>query len=172
MLRVALPEARAGAVEVAGEIAPDDPILADADWPLAAPIRAHGRFSSAGEGKFYWKAHLETTVRAECRRCLVPVDVPVRITLGLIFSADDDAPEGEGCYRIPPRTQVIDLADAVREEIFLAMPQFVECRPDCLGLCPRCGANLNDGPCGCTPAAADPRWDALRALQRPAPPTD
>lgn len=171
MLSVALPEARSGAVEVVGDIPPDAPALADADWPIAQPIRVRGRFSSAGEGKYYWKVQLETTVRAECRRCLETVEVPVQLSLGLIFSADDDAPEGEGCYRIPPRTQVVDLTDAVREEVFLAMPQFVECRPDCAGLCPRCGANLNDGPCGCA-READPRWDALRTAQRAEPPTD
>ncbi len=115
MLRVALPGARSGAVEVVGAIPPDAPVLADADWPLNEPIAVQGRFSSAGEGKFYWKVHIGTTVRAQCRRCLETVDVPVQLALGLIFSADDDAPEGEGCYRIPPRTQVLDLSDAVRE---------------------------------------------------------
>jgi uncharacterized protein len=60
---------------------------------------------------------------------------------------------------------VVDLAFALREELILAVPPFVECRPDCKGLCPRCGANLNDGPCDCPPRS-DPRWDALRGLSR------
>jgi len=171
MLRVALPEARAGAVETVGEIAPGDSLMADAEWPLAEPASVTGRFSGAGEGKFYWKVRIETVVRAECRRCLTPVDVPVRVALGLVFSAGGDAPEDDGCYVIPPRTQVLDLSDAVREELLLAMPHFVECRPDCRGLCPRCGANLNDGPCGCA-KHTDPRWDALRAALPPRPPDD
>lgn len=171
MLRVALPDARAGAVETVGEIAPGDALLTGADWPLAEPLSVKGRFSGAGEGKFYWKVHLRTVVRAECRRCLVPVDVPLKADLGLIFSTGDDAPEGDGCYQVPPRTQVLDLTGAVREELLLAMPHFVECRPDCKGLCPRCGANLNEGPCGCA-QQGDPRWDALRAMSPPDPQTD
>jgi len=171
MLRVALTALRAGAVETGGEIAPGDPLLADASWQLAEPARITGRFSSAGEGKYYWKVRIETLVRAECRRCLSPVDVPVRVSRGLIFSSGDDAPEGDGCYVIPPRAQVLDLSGAVREELLLAMPQFVECRPDCQGLCPRCGANLNDGPCGCA-KESDPRWDALHAALPKRPRTD
>ena len=41
---------------------------------------------------------------------------------------------------------------------------FALCRDDCKGLCPRCGADLNAGPCDCAPQTADPRWDALRKL--------
>jgi uncharacterized protein len=89
--------------------------------------------------------------------------VPVDESRALIFSADDETPEGEGCYVIDERARDLDLTEALREEVFLAVPAFVECRPDCKGLCPRCGANLNDGPCGCPPAG-DPRWDALKGL--------
>lgn len=162
MLRIALSEVRSGAVETAGEIAPDDALLAIPGVRLLEPLAVTGRFSSAGGEKYYWKAALSTVLRIECRRCLEPVDVPLRQSLGLVFSAGDDAPEGDGVYVIPTRTQLLDLTEAIREEFHLAVPRFVECRPDCRGLCPRCGANLNNGPCGCEPST-DPRWDALRA---------
>jgi uncharacterized protein len=163
MLRVALSEVRSGAVETAGEIGPADLHVAEAGVSLLAPLEVRGRFSAAGEGRYYWRASVRTAVREECRRCLTPVDIPMQLSLSLVFSAVTDIPDDEGCYLIPPRTQVLDLTAAVREEFLLALPQFVECRPECRGLCPRCGANLNEGPCGCPPAA-DPRWDALRAL--------
>jgi uncharacterized protein len=166
MLRIALAEVRAGAVETVGEIPPDEPALAGAEWSLAGPLVLRGRFSGAGEGKYYWRVHFDTSLRAECRRCLASVEVPLSLSLGLVFASGDDAMEGEGCYVIPPRAHELDLSGAVREELFLAMPRYVECRPECKGLCPRCGANLNDGPCGCV-READPRWDALRALARP-----
>jgi uncharacterized protein len=51
------------------------------------------------------------------------------------------------------------------------VPHFVECRPDCKGLCPRCGANLNDGPCTCPPET-DVRWDALKRLSDEPPGKD
>src|SRR5574341_1254798 len=58
----------------------------------------------------------------------------------------------------------VDLRPAVREELILAVPRFVECRADCRGLCPRCGKDLNAGPCGCPPAT-DLRWAALASLK-------
>jgi uncharacterized protein len=45
------------------------------------------------------------------------------------------------------------------------MPAQVLCRPDCLGLCPQCGANLNADPAHAHEAAPDPRWAKLRELK-------
>lgn len=171
MLRVPLSSAHAGSVETVGEVAPNDPAFAGLEVELAAPVEVTGRFSSAGEEKYYWRVSFSTLVRSQCRRCLVNVEVPIAESRGLIFAADDETPEGDGCYVIPARTQVLDLTEPLREEIFLAVPRFVECRPDCKGLCPRCGANLNDGPCKCPPAA-DVRWDALKRLTDDTPRKD
>ena len=168
MLRVDLAELRVGSVEIDGELAAADPVLTGAEpgLTLIVPVHVTGRLGGAGEGKYYWRARLATTVRVDCRRCLTPVDVPVSASAGIIFAFEGEATEDDGCYIIPGRSKVLDLTDAAREELILALPRFVECRPDCRGLCPRCGANLNDGPCGCAPAG-DSRWDALRALSQP-----
>jgi uncharacterized protein len=163
MLHVNLSKVHDGPVETTGEVAQNDPVFAGLDMSLARPVTVTGRFSSAGEDKYYWRVRFETTVRTECRRCLAEVLVPVDESRGLIFSADEETPEGDGCYTIDERARDLDLTEALREEVFLAVPAFVECRPDCKGLCPRCGADLNDGPCGCAPAG-DPRWDALKGL--------
>ncbi len=45
----------------------------------------------------------------------------------------------------------LDLADEARETLLLELPMVPRCREDCKGLCPRCGADLNAGPCGCPP---------------------
>lgn len=171
MLRVALADLRGGAVETTGEIPADDPLLAsDAVIPLA-PLSVSGRIGSAGEGQYYWRVAFATTVRTECRRCLAAVEVAVKESAAIVFATAGEATEEEGYYLLPARAQEVDLRAVLREEYLLALPQFVECRPDCKGLCPSCGANLNDGPCGCPPAGADPRWDALRALTRPETPS-
>src|SRR5476651_2366226 len=113
MLRVALNTVHAGPVDTSGEVAADDPLFAWVGTPLAAPITVHGRLSTAGEGKYYWRVQFETTVRAECRRCLVSVEQPVAESRGLIFSADEETPEGDGCYIVPARANVLDLAEAL-----------------------------------------------------------
>jgi len=163
MLHVNLSKVHDGPVDTTGEVAQNDPVFAGLEMSLARPVAVTGRFSSAGEDKYYWRVRFETTVRTECRRCLAEVLVPIDESRGLIFSADDETPDGDGCYAIDERARDLDLTEALREEVFLAVPAFVECRPDCKGLCPRCGANLNDGPCDCPPAG-DPRWDALKGL--------
>jgi len=60
----------------------------------------------------------------------------------------------------------IDLSPLVHEQTILALPTRPLCREDCRGLCPRCGANLNSGPCGCPADTPDPRLSVLRTLLR------
>jgi len=164
MLRIDLGLVRAGAIETPGQVEASDPLWKGTDVTLAGPVRIYGRFSGAGEGKYFWHARMEAVLRLECRRCLMPVDAPLAQDLRLLFVAEEDALDDDvGCYVIPSRVMELDLRDAVREELVLAMPHFVECSPECRGLCPECGANLNAGPCGCRPKR-DPQWEALGDL--------
>jgi len=165
MLRVDLAAVREGPVAIDDRIAPDDPLMATTGLILATPLAVSGRLSTAGEDKFYWQATLKTVIRGECRRCLAPVDVPIAESLGLVFVMEAASEGDEDCYVVPRRASVLDLTAAVREELLLAAPQFVECRKDCKGLCPHCGADLNAGPCACT-RKMDPRWEALTKLSR------
>jgi uncharacterized protein len=100
----------------------------------------------------------------ECRRCLVSVTVPIEASVDALFARDPDALEDPSSYALAPDATGIDLRPAVREELLLAVPQWVVCREDCRGLCPRCGKDLNAGPCDCPPAG-DPRWRGLAALK-------
>lgn len=165
MLRIDLAAVREGPVETAAKLAAGDPLVVGADVALASPLVVSGRLSTAGEGRYYWQARLETVIQAECRRCLAPVRVPVAQSLGLLFVDEDEAGEGDDCYVVPRRATALDLSEAVREELILAVPQFVECRADCRGLCPRCGADLNLGPCNCE-REVDPRWAELTKLRK------
>jgi len=56
------------------------------------------------------------------------------------------------------------LEDVVREQVLLSLPARTLCTPDCKGLCPRCGQNLNSASCNCESTAVDPRWNALAGL--------
>ena len=60
----------------------------------------------------------------------------------------------------------IDLTPLVHEQTILALPTRPLCGDACRGLCARCGANLNSGPCGCPEAPADPRLAVLHTLTR------
>lgn len=60
---------------------------------------------------------------------------------------------------------VLDTRDLVLEQLQLNIPMKPLCRPDCLGLCARCGADLGAGECSCAAAEPDPRWAALASLK-------
>ena len=59
----------------------------------------------------------------------------------------------------------LDVSAWARDAVVLALPEKILCRPDCAGLCPTCGRNLNDEPHEHDGAQADPRWAALEALR-------
>ena len=59
----------------------------------------------------------------------------------------------------------LDVAAWAHDQVALALPEPILCRPDCAGLCPVCGKNLNEEPHEHEDVAADPRWAALEALR-------
>jgi uncharacterized protein len=59
---------------------------------------------------------------------------------------------------------VVDLSALVREAVVLALPAQVVCSPECKGLCPQCGRDLNKGRCDCTTVEIDERWSRLKDL--------
>ena len=164
MLQVDLRELARGPVDTQGQLAGSDPLFEGLDVVLAEPVRVAGRLHAAGERRFYWRGSLSTRMAGQCRRCLAPVPLPVVATIDALFSGDPDALEDPSSYPLAPDATEIDLRPAVREELLLALPRWVVCRDDCRGLCPRCGKDLNAGPCGCPPAV-DQRWQGLATLK-------
>jgi len=156
-------ESRAEVVD--GLLAPDDPIWEEGDPRPEGPIRVSGRISSAGAERFYWHGRLEGTVAGPCRRCLEDATAEAHEEVHVVYAgeADEDADEDPDVYRFDSRTVELDLRPAVRELWLLAAPAFVLCKPDCKGLCPSCGTDLNEGACDCD-TKTDSRWDALRKL--------
>jgi uncharacterized protein len=64
-----------------------------------------------------------------------------------------------------PDTDKIDLSKDIRDYALLAVPMKKLCSEECKGLCPKCGKNLNDGPCDCRDEEMDPRWEPLQKLK-------
>ena len=164
MLRFDLRELAQGPVETQAELGPKDPLFDRLSVTLAEPVRVGGRLQGTGENRYYWHGTLHTAVAGECRRCLTPVTIPVAVDVGALFTRDADAAEDPDAYRLMAHDTEVDLRPAVREELALAVPQFLVCREECRGLCPQCGRDLNAGPCGCA-RAPDPRWRALANLK-------
>jgi uncharacterized protein len=106
-----------------------------------------------------------------CARCVEPVPVPMSGDFDLIFRPQAaDAESGERAITVD-ETEIgyyeesgLLLEDVVREQVLLSLPGRTLCTPDCKGLCPNCGQNLNSAPCGCDKTSVDPRWNALAGL--------
>ncbi len=102
---------------------------------------------------------LEAGILTECSRCLDELCYPEHIELEELFVYP---PSPDSAYAVE-ETGILDLTPLLREEAILSVPMGVVCRPDCAGLCPRCGKNLNEGPCDCEMDDFDPRFAVLRA---------
>jgi uncharacterized protein len=118
------------------------------------------------------RAHWSGDFEVPCARCLEPVRHSLAGDFDLLFRplgvdagpADRalGAPETEiGYYQ----ESGLVLEDVLREQVLLTLPVRTLCRPDCKGLCPRCGRNLNAEPCSCEAPAPDERWSALSDLR-------
>jgi len=79
---------------------------------------------------------LSGSMHLNCSRCLREFNVALKKILRLNYHVDRTEP-------------IIDLDQDIREEIILDYPIKPLCNPDCKGLCPKCGKNLNEGNCGC-----------------------
>ncbi|HSC58599.1 MAG TPA: DUF177 domain-containing protein [Gemmatimonadales bacterium] len=149
MLQVDLRDLQKGPVDTVDRVPPDDELFAGLDLGLATPLEVEGRLQATGEGDVFWTGRLVGTVQGHCRRCLADVTFPVATDVSAYFSADAEAADDPEVYVLAPRATQVDLRPVVREEVVLAVPPFLLCRDDCAGLCPKCGADLNQGPCGC-----------------------
>lgn len=119
---------------------------------------------------------LQTTLEADCGRCLEPFAVPVDAAMDLMFLPDAAQPgsdgdsDGEREVREADvgvsyyKDETIDLGEAMRDEFYLALPMKPLCKPDCKGLCPVCGRNRNREACTCKAEWTDPRMEPLKRL--------
>jgi uncharacterized protein len=164
MLQVDLRELAQGPVETKGELALGDPALAGVDVALRGPVVVGGRLQAIGDGRFYWHGTVQAVAHGECRRCLVPMDTPLKLDVGALFTQNPEAVDDPDSYPVAPEATEIDVTPAVREELLLAAPRYVVCREDCKGICPQCGKDLNAGPCACAPVT-EARWQPLQALK-------
>jgi len=123
-------------------------------------------------GRLFLGARVESTIRLECSRCLGEFDFALATGFDLVFHREERAklPEGMDEDDFVLLTDTLesryDIFPRVRESILLELPIRFLCGEDCKGLCPLCGANLNEGGCDCRRKEPDPRWNGLKKLLR------
>ena len=123
-------------------------------------------------GEIRVTGHLAVTLEGSCDRCLETAAYPIDSDFDLYYRPADTGPEveeigideGEAEIAFYDGEELV-LEDILREFVLLALPMQRVCDDACKGICPECGRNRNEGPCGCTAVAADDRWSALRNLK-------
>lgn len=148
-------------VQLAAEL---DPAAHGYAFRLAEPLRFVGQAENLGAGLFQVQGQLQTTLQLACSRCLEPFPLPLALDFGERYAAEA-RPDAAGEADIHAFTGAeIDLSEQLLNQIQLALPMQPLCRENCLGLCPRCGTNLNQSSCSCAAAEIDPRWEKLKAF--------
>ena len=154
-------------LRVEGRVEVDDDLLEGLPFVYEEPFVVVLNATWAGSGELVVRGVVVGTVSQDCRRCLDRVERQVDVDITLLFAPSDLLEEDDTeTYRLEMGVREIDLEPYVRDEVILAIPAFAECRVGCRGLCAGCGENLNETECMCSPGGMDPRWDALRALEK------
>jgi len=131
-------------------------------YPVNEPVLASGSVRNTA-GVLVMTGKISTTIHGVCDRCAADftqtVGFPIDVVLVTELTNEDN--EDEGVF--PLEADTADLDEIVRTIFVLNLDSKLLCKPDCKGLCCRCGKNLNDGPCNCQ-KEIDPRFAALKQL--------
>lgn len=111
-----------------------------------------------------FRLRFETDYEGPCARCLEPATLHVSVDDHIVHDETSDEPELRSDH-VDDRLLQLDVSGWAQESVGVRFPTRVLCRPDCRGLCPQCGVDLNEHPDHAHEQPADSRWDALRALQ-------
>ncbi len=132
---------------------------------LANPLSVAARLDvSRPSSGFAFRLRFSTHLEGPCMRCLEPAAIDLEVEAREVDAAATDAEELRSPY---VDEDELDIGRWAHDATILALPTQILCRPDCLGLCPVCGASLNDA----DPAdhehggTKDPRWAALDELK-------
>lgn len=137
--------------------APRDLDFRDGRFRQTDALKVHAVAELAGS-EIRLRGRLETRVEAECDRCVARVELPVERDFDLVYRPVETIAREEEIEISEDELEVgfysragIELTDAVKEQVILALPVKLLCGPECRGLCPRCGVNLNLQSCHCEP---------------------
>ena len=137
--------------------------LSDVEWsgnhPFRQPVTVKGQISCAA-GVVTLRATANMVFEGSCDRCNAPVSRPCeQVIEHVLVSALEN---GENDELVLLENYQLPLDELVKDDLILNLPAKTLCHPDCKGLCPHCGKDLNEGPCDCRTETIDPRLEVLK----------
>ena len=118
------------------------------------------------------KGRLKAEVPSQCSRCLRGFDAPLNTEINEQYYPAVELTTGaaiaapvleEEAFRISP-TNMLDIGEALRQNIISRLPMKPLCQQDCAGICPECGIDRNKAQCHCESTTVDSRWERLLEL--------
>lgn len=148
----------------------EEHVQLDEDLKVLGPITGHVRMRRVNPGLLI-DGWVDLVLEQECARCLKAIEQPTHITFAERFYPTVDVMTGtpippvkeDDVFAIDDHHQV-NLTEAIRQAVLLAVPLVPLCKEDCAGLCPQCGQDFNAGQCACQPIEIDSRLDVLKQL--------
>jgi len=138
--------------------------------PQGSPVVLELTCQSAGDGVLV-QGDATVTLAGQCARCLAQFERPGRFPLQELYyypgKGPDESDDEEALF---VQDSVVDLEPVLRAAVVLNLPFSPLCRADCAGLCPTCGADMNEQPDHQHDALMDERWAGLSAVVIPETP--
>jgi uncharacterized protein len=128
--------------EISYELEPREELLDIPYAKIVAPIKVNGEAILSGDHSVLIDVTVDFEIEGQCVRCLEDAKASVSFDI-----RDDISGDGETDYKVINDT--VDLDKIIYNAVIMNAPTLLLCKEDCLGLCPSCGENLNNGKCKC-----------------------
>jgi uncharacterized protein len=186
LLRPLLADITADGLSLVGEVTAEELGLTEDEAVVLGPLAVSLDLTNV-EGLVAVTGVLEGTIVRECVRCLKEYEDPLAFSVRAAFipepksapryakrvdsrkaraKALEAEPEEEPDDQYQYQGNQLELASMLREHVILSAPMQPLCGDDCLGLCARCGKNLNEGPCQCVEELPIPTFRVVQVTNR------
>ncbi|MBI3592648.1 MAG: DUF177 domain-containing protein [Nitrospirae bacterium] len=137
---------------------------------ILSPVHAALKINKIGS-EVLVNGDMDVDIELQCSRCLNMFTMNIRSRLNVVYDPAETINREEryelksdeldmGFYK----NDTLDTDDMLTEQLMLNMPMKPLCSPECKGICPQCGADLNVNKCSCEESEIDPRLEKLKEL--------
>ncbi len=170
-MKIDLKNLKPGVTEFWERVEPEELDLPEDEFRMVGALEATHRLRKGGK-TLELRVRTTYTLELTCARCLEKFRQRFEEENLYLLQIGSPPPEEEEkplttqdilLFFVP--VEELDTLPILRETVLLSIPMKPLCKPDCKGLCPVCGANLNREQCGHRPQRVDPRWLKLLELK-------
>ena len=148
-----------GKIDINGDVEMSDTDFLGEMYHFNEPVKVSGSVSNNGQSLIL-KANCTGHMTTQCARCMKDIVVDIDFDIDENLAQDDGSVSSDDDVILFEDVK-IDIDDIVANNFLMNVEGKYLCSEDCKGLCQHCGADLNEGDCGCSQENIDPRWAAL-----------